>query len=121
MNSILAKMQKVDRVKEHLWVIGLKRNLEVNYVQWVDWVSMGNANSAIADPCQIFKTAIVKGASNIILSHNHPSGNNKPSENDNKLTKKIVAGGKLLDIALLDHVIFTTDSGYYSFADEGEI
>lgn len=121
MNEILAKMQKVDKSKEHLWVIGLKRNNEVNYIQWVDWVSMGSASCTIADPSQIFKTAIIKNASGIIICHNHPSGNKKPSEHDIALTKKIASGGLLLDIALLDHIIFTTDAGYFSFAEEDQM
>lgn len=56
----------------------------------------------------------------MILSHNHPSGNLMPSEQDRRLTKKIQTGAELLDLMVLDHVIIATN-GYYSFADEGLI
>jgi DNA repair protein RadC len=58
------------------------------------------------------------GATAVILSHNHPSGNLKPSQADLNLTKKMQEGGKLLDIQVIDHIIMTADS-YMSFADEG--
>jgi DNA repair protein RadC len=61
---------------------------------------------------------LLVGASGLILAHNHPSGNLTPSQADIELTKKIKAGGKLLEIQVLDHVILTSE-GYYSFADEG--
>ena len=62
----------------------------------------------------------IKGrdACNIILSHNHPSGNLKPSRADEELTKKIATAGMYLDIKVIDHIIVTSE-GYYSFADEG--
>ena len=70
------------------------------------------------DPKIIFKAALEHQAANVILAHNHPSGNLKPSNQDISLTKKMKEGGKLLDIGVLDHVIFA-DRGYFSFADEG--
>ena len=63
-------------------------------------------------------TALKANACCLILTHNHPSGNLKPSNADEALTKKISEAGKLLDIQVLDHVIVTS-KGYYSFADEG--
>ena len=70
------------------------------------------------DPKKIWKLALDNQACNIILGHNHPSGTPSPSEADSKITKKIVDGGKLLEIAVLDHIIVGNDT-YYSFADEG--
>jgi DNA repair protein RadC len=58
-------------------------------------------------------------ASGVILIHNHPSGNLKPSDSDTSITQKLKDAGKLMDIAVLDHVIIS-DSGYYSFADAGK-
>lgn len=81
-------------------------------------VSSGGVSGTIADPKLIFGTALKATASAIILAHNHPSGNLKPSQADINLTKKIKEGGKLLDIDVLDHLIITTE-GYYSFGDEG--
>ena len=74
----------------------------------------------VADPKLIFSTALKSCASSVILSHNHPSGNLKPSQADIALTNKIKAAGNFLDISVLDHVIITSE-GYYSFADDGII
>lgn len=81
-------------------------------------VSKGGISGTIVDPKVIFTIALnCVGTSAIILSHNHPSGNTKPSDADRQITQKIKDAGKLLDISLLDHIIVTEDS-YYSFADE---
>jgi DNA repair protein RadC len=68
----------------------------------------------------IFKIALENLASGMILVHNHPSGNTKPSEADIQLTRKLKEGGKLMEIPVLDHLIFT-NTKYYSFADEGKL
>ena len=81
-------------------------------------VSQGGVSGTVADPKVIFKKALEDLASGIILVHNHPSGNLKPSHADIKLTNKMSEAGKLLEIPVIDHIIFT-DHGYYSFADEG--
>ena len=65
-------------------------------------------------------TALKACAQSIIVSHNHPSGNLMPSEQDKRLTLRLVEIGKALDLPVLDHVI-VTEEGYYSFADEGEL
>jgi DNA repair protein RadC len=83
-------------------------------------VSSGGLSGTIADCRLIFKSAIYKLASSIILVHNHPSGNNKPSQSDINLTKKMVEAGKLLDVSVLDHLI-VAENRYFSFADEGLI
>ena len=72
----------------------------------------------VADPKVIFVAALKSCSSSIILAHNHPSGNLKPSEADLQLTRKIKEAGKLLDIQVLDHLIISSE-GYLSFADEG--
>ncbi|WP_423147897.1 JAB domain-containing protein [Rubrolithibacter danxiaensis] len=81
-------------------------------------ISTGGMSGTIADPKIIFCSAIKAAASGIILVHNHPSGNLKPSEADRQLTRKLKSGGELLDISVLDHLIISSE-GYYSFADEG--
>jgi DNA repair protein RadC len=91
-----------------------------NKVLGIFEVSTGGIAGTVADPKLIFVAALKAGASGIILSHNHPSGNLTPSQADIDLTRKIKEGGKLLEIQLLDHVILTCES-YYSFADEGLI
>src|SRR5690606_1039682 len=83
-------------------------------------ISKGGTSATIADPKLIFVSAIKSNASAIILAHNHPSGNLQPSTADISLTKKIMEGGKLLDVPVIDHII-VTGHGYYSFADEGAL
>jgi len=91
-----------------------------NQVQSVSMISMGGITGTVVDQRILFATALNCLATSIIIAHNHPSGNLKPSQADLNLTRKIKEGGKLLDIALLDHIILTEDS-YFSFNDEGEL
>ncbi|HSZ25726.1 MAG TPA: DNA repair protein RadC [Cytophagaceae bacterium] len=107
----------LDLMHEEFWVILLNR---ANGVIKKSSISIGGVSGTIADPKLVFKAALENLASAVILVHNHPSGNTNPSEADVKLTKKMVEAGKLLDIAVLDHLIFT-DSSYFSFADEGRL
>jgi DNA repair protein RadC len=81
-------------------------------------ISKGGQAGTIADPKIIFKSALINNAAFIILAHNHPSGNLKPSQADIDLTKKIKSAGIMLDLLILDHLIFA-DRAYFSFADEG--
>lgn len=81
-------------------------------------ISLGGISGTIADPKLIFATAFKASASGIILAHNHPSGNLKPSQPDIQLTKKLVEAGKFLDLGILDHLIIGSEE-YLSFADEG--
>lgn len=81
-------------------------------------VSNGGITGTVADPRLIFIAALKICACGIILAHNHPSGNLKPSRADEELTQKIKSAGQFLDIKLLDHLIINSD-GYLSFADEG--
>jgi len=83
-------------------------------------ISKGGISSRVVDSKLIFAAALKACASSILLCHNHPSYNLKPSQADITLTKKLVQAGKFLDITVLDHLIITPDS-YYSFADEGLI
>ena len=81
-------------------------------------LSTGGVTGTVADPKLVFIAALKANACNIILTHNHPSGNLKPSRADEELTKKIATAGMYLDIKVSDHIIVTNE-GYYSFADEG--
>ena len=81
-------------------------------------VSKGGITGTVADPRLILATAIKALAVSIILSHNHPSGNLKPSRADEELTTKIKEAAKYFDIRVVDHII-VSENGYYSFADEG--
>lgn len=81
-------------------------------------ISKGGITGTVADPRLILKLAINYGATSIILSHNHPSGNLKPSKADEEITDRIKKSAALMDIKLLDHII-VSEEGYLSFMDEG--
>lgn len=104
----------MDQPTEQFWIIILNRS---NKVISKRAISLGGVSGTIVDPKVIFKIALEDLASGVILVHNHPSGNLKASQADIKLTEKIKKAGQLLEIPVLDHVIFT-DDGYLSFADE---
>lgn len=104
----------MDQSYEEFWLLLLKRN---NEVIRKTRVSAGGVSGTVVDPKVIFKVALEELASSIIMVHNHPSGNLKPSQADISLTKKLKEGGQLLEIPILDHLIFT-DRGFFSFADE---
>lgn len=107
----------LDLKHEEFWVVCLSRS---NEIMKAEQISQGGVSGTIVDPKVVFKKVLEIMASCIILVHNHPSGNLKPSDADIEITKKIKAAGELLDIPVLDHVIFA-NQGYYSFADEGLI
>jgi DNA repair protein RadC len=81
-------------------------------------LSQGGITGTVADPRLILAAAVKIGACSMILVHNHPSGNLKPSKADEELTFKIRAAARYFDINVLDHLIITSE-GYYSFGDEG--
>ena len=83
-------------------------------------VSSGGTASTIMDAKVIFVQALQSGAHSIILAHNHPSGDLRPSEIDIKLTKQLIKGAQLLDMRVLDHIILT-DKSHTSMADNGHI
>ncbi len=100
---------------EEFWVLFLNRG---NKVLNKSKISQGGISGTVIDPRLILKQAIEQLASSIILCHNHPSGNNRPSREDIRITKKMSEAGKLFDIPVLDHIIIAGEK-YYSFADEG--
>jgi len=106
-----------DLPHEEFWVLMLNRS---NKVIAKNKVSQGGIAGTVIDVRLILKSAIDHLASSIILCHNHPSGNNQPSDADTKITKKMSEAGRIMDIPVLDHII-VTDSAYFSYADEGMI
>jgi DNA repair protein RadC len=82
-------------------------------------LSKGGLTGTVVDLSILYGTALKAMASSVIIAHNHPSNNLRPSDEDRDLTKKIRDAGKLLDINLLDHLIIGTDGSYVSFTDEG--
>ena len=108
------KPELTDLGHEEFWLLLLNR---ANKIIKKQPISQGGVSGTVADPKLIFNHALNHLASSIILVHNHPSGNTKPSEADKRLTRQLFEAGKFLEIAVLDHIIFT-DNAYFSFADQ---
>lgn len=102
---------------EEFWILHLSRS---NRVIFRECLSKGGVSGTFVDVKLLIKKAIDKLSSGLILVHNHPSGNCKPSGQDDNLTRKIVSAAELFDIKVLDHIIITP-SGYYSYRDNGKI
>ncbi|CAG5080029.1 RadC family protein [Parvicella tangerina] len=111
------KAKLEDLPHEEFWVMLLSRSNKVIDIQMI---GRGGISGTVADVRVILKLAIESLASGIILGHNHPSGNLSPSNADITLTHKVKESAKLMDVAVLDHLI-VTDTSYYSFADNGKI
>lgn len=111
------KSQMEDLNHEEFWILLLDRS---NKVVGQELISRGGVAGTLVDAKLIFKPALDRFASHLILSHNHPSGNLTPSKQDLALTEKLQKAGEYLDIKVLDHLIITSH-GYYSFADEGKL
>jgi len=104
-------------LQEHFFVAYLNR---ANKVIGVYHTSIGGISSTVSDPRLILGTALKLAASNLLLAHNHPSANMRPSVADKELTKRLVEGARLFDLSVLDHLIVGPTQGeYYSFADYG--
>jgi DNA repair protein RadC len=109
----LLKEKIINFHKEYFMVASLdNRNKIIN----VHMVSVGTLNSSLIHPRETFEVAIKSHAAAIIICHNHPSGELKPSEDDLIITQNLVKAGKLLGIEVSDHLIITKD-GYYSFKE----
>lgn len=104
-----------DKPYEEFWILLMNR---ANHVIRKECISEGGISGTVVDPKKIFKIALDYHATGIILAHNHPSGNIKPSESDIRITGKIAEAGKLLEVSVLDHII-VTDSDFFSFSDQG--
>jgi len=103
-------------LREFFYVAFLsKANAVMGYLQ----LSAGGASGTVVDIKLLLGAALKAQAQAIILCHNHPSGNLKPSQADRDITRRILEAGKILDLSVLDHVILAPDGTYLSFADEG--
>ncbi|MFN3951099.1 MAG: RadC family protein [Thermaurantimonas sp.] len=126
LNTVLNSAQKAyeylipylaDLDVEKFYVIYLSNKLAV---LGCEQIGSGGITATVVDPIVVFKKALEHSATNIIISHNHPSGNLRPSEADRNLTKRIDEGCKILGIKLNDHLIIGTNE-YYSFVENGEL
>ena len=108
----LIRSKLKDYTREHFYIIVL------NSRNWsVAEVSIGSLNASIVHPREVFTEAIKNKAASVIFVHNHPSGNPEPSEDDLETTKRLVETGKILGIAVIDHIIITKN-GFLSFKNE---
>ena len=114
---ISKREQKVDRSKEHFWTIAL--NLASKIVN-IELVGLGSFKSVACEPADVFSIPLQKKASKLILIHNHPSGNLRPSEADINITDQLIQIGRMHNCLVLDHLIINNHS-YYSFCDSGLI
>ncbi len=103
-----------DKPIEEFWIILVNK---ANYLIKKQFISSGGSEATLADPKLVFRAALDHQAAGIVLVHNHPSGNSEPSDQDIALTKKLIEGGKFLDITVLDHII-VAGSSYFSFVDD---
>jgi DNA repair protein RadC len=117
MKDILSLEGEFDREKEHFWVIGLNT---LNAIKYIDLVSIGIINSCPTHAREVFRFAVLKGVSSIIIAHNHPGGSIRPSTDDERTTKYLVDSGNILNITVLDSIIIA-EEGYYSFKENNRI
>lgn len=115
MQRILLRENKIDQNREHFWVIGLENN---NRILFIELISLGTVNQTLAEPMEVFSFALQKRAVKIILCHNHPSGELKPSEADKDISDRLIQVGIIVDTQVIDHLIIS-DKSYLSFADIG--
>ncbi len=104
-----------DSSYEEFWILLLNRG---NKILRSICISQGGLSGTVADPKKIFKSALEQYAASVVLCHNHPSGNIRPSESDIRLTQKLKKAGSFLDLPVIDHIIIG-ENNYFSFADEG--
>ena len=88
-----------------------------NNVIGLSTISVGTLNASLVHAREVFKVAILGSASSIILAHNHPSGDNEPSEDDLLITKRLQEAGKLMGVEIIDHVIIAKGKPPYSFKE----
>ena len=100
--------------KEHFMILCL--DVSNNLIKLSD-ISIGTIGASLVHPREVFKEAIQALATRVILAHNHPSGNLVPSKEDIKITKNLVAAGKIIDIDVLDHII-VSNNDFYSFKEK---
>lgn len=101
--------------KEHFVLMSLNTR---NNVLGIDSISIGTLNASLVHPREMFEIAFRRHASAVIIAHNHPSGDPDPSDEDIRVTKKLMDAGKLLGVQVLDHIIVGDNNRYFSFSKE---
>jgi DNA repair protein RadC len=115
MQRILLRENKIDRSKEHFWVVCLSQS---NKILLIELVSLGTMKKSLVDPTEVFSFALQKRATRLIMVHNHPGGSLQPSPDDTDITDRMYQVGLFLDLPVIDHLIIT-ERKFYSFKDSG--
>jgi DNA repair protein RadC len=106
-----------DKAKEHFKLVLLNSR---NRILRISSVSIGTLTTSLVHPREVFRDAITHSAASVVLAHNHPSGDPEPSEDDLKMTRKLVESGKIIGIEVIDHIIIGKNN-HYSFRERGLI
>lgn len=99
------------------FIVGLLNS--VHHLLAVNIVSVGTINASLVHPREVFRPAIIQGATAVVVAHNHPSGDVTPSHEDKETTKRLVQASRIIGIPILDHVIIAHDKLPYSFRQNG--
>lgn len=111
--DLLLLEDKIEQEKEHFYIMHLDTR---SRVKMVELVSLGTLTSSLVHPRETFRRAVINGSANIIVAHNHPSGEVDPSDEDTQVTKLLFDAGNILGIKLTDHVIFSKEA-FFSFRE----
>lgn len=116
MQAILLRQNKIRRKKSYLWTIGLSATWDIEYIELI---SIGGLKVADIDPVEIFNIAVLKKCRQFVIIHNHPDGDLTPTSDEKTITNRLQAGGSILKIAVVDHLIIHETEGYFSFEGKG--
>lgn len=111
----LKTLDKVEREKEHFFVISLNVRSKIKNI---DIVSIGMVDAVLVHPREVYRRAIMEASAQVLVAHNHPSGICEPSGEDIEVTKRLRNTGEVVGIPLVDHIVFS-DTDYYSFVHNG--
>ncbi|MFZ1181629.1 MAG: JAB domain-containing protein [Herbaspirillum sp.] len=102
MQRILLRENKIDREKEHFWIIGMDM---ADYILCIELVSLDSVKSTVVEPMNVYRFAVMKNAVRVFAVHNHPGGNLTPSPHDRDTTDRLIQVGRILGIVMEDHLI----------------
>lgn len=115
MQRVLLRENKIDKEKEHFWIIGMN---EAGYILYIELIALGSVKAVNIEPMNVYRVAVMKNATRVIAIHNHPTGRLAPSKADLDITDRLIQVGRILNIALVDHLIISTEA-YESFKTMG--
>jgi len=112
--QVLKMESQIDQDKEHFWVAGLNTR---NVIKYLELVSLGTLDANLVHPREVFRLTISKGVAQIVVGHNHPSGDPEPSEDDLEITQRLKKAGEIIGIEVIDHIIIAGND-YLSFKEK---